>query len=104
MKLLPVACIAKGTNARSDFFNSHDFMNVASRHLWQLSVYHDLLECERNCLKCRFALGFAHLKEPFKKAGFSIQHFILAAYDSGDSAKAEDLNPNSESKSASHSV
>jgi hypothetical protein len=47
---------------------------------------------------------FPYLKEPFKKAGFSIQHFILAAYDSRQPAKAEDLSSDSESKSASHSV
>jgi hypothetical protein len=79
-------------------------MNVAVEPLWQLSVSRDLLKCERNCSKCRFVLGFAFLKEPFKKAGFSIQHFILTAYHSTESAKAEDLSSNSESNSESHSV
>jgi hypothetical protein len=79
-------------------------MNAASEYLWQLSEYHDLLKCERNGSKCRFVLGFAYLKEPFKKAGFSIQHFIFATYDSSKPAKAEDLSSSSESKSASHSV
>jgi len=55
-------------------------MNVAVEPLWQLPVSDDHIEFEQNDSDERWVLCLTGLKEPFKKAGLSIQHLNLAAY------------------------